>query len=260
MVAHVRVPAAEAELAADALFAGGASAVEERAGGDGTVTLIGDGDPGPVPAHWEVREVPVIDDGLDAWRPHARAWRAGRVVVQPPWAAPLGDPRDDDVVVLIDPGRAFGSGSHPSTRGMLVALAGLVPPARSVLDVGCGSGVLAVAAARLGAARVVGVDVDPAAREATAANAVRNEAGVEVAGAEVGAAHGPFDVAVANIGASTLIELAPALGRLAPVLVLGGVLEEDVARVVAAYRTPLGAVAVEEGWATIVLAAPTISA
>ena len=116
-------------------------------------------------------------------------------------------------MVLIDPGRAFGSGSHPSTLLALAALEALVLPGSTVLDVGCGSGVLAVAAARLGAGRVVAIDIDPAAHEATLDNAARNGVAVEVSATPLGEVAGRFDVVVANLLAPTLVELAAPLGE-----------------------------------------------
>ena len=189
-LAVVRVEAAEAELAADALWCRGATAIEERNGPAGAVELVAE-----VAAldslddlPWPVEVIEVDDSWWDGWRPFARAVRAGaHLVVQPPWAPRL-TARHGDVVLLIDPGRAFGSGSHPSTLLALAALEPLVGPGSTVLDVGCGSGVLAVAAARLGAGRVVAIDIDPAAHAATLDNAARN--GVAGRGAEGAAQRG----------------------------------------------------------------------
>ena len=251
MLTHIRVPTSEAELAADALWLAGASAVAEHGGADDTVTMVGDatGSIDGVPSHWVVSSQEVLDDGLDAWRPFASAARVGPFTVRAPW---LAAPTDGSIDLAIDPGRAFGSGSHPTTQLVLRALASLVGPSTSVLDVGCGSGVLAIAAGRLGASFVVAVDVDPVAVSATLENAARNDVVVEAHSELVDS---QFDVVVANIGAATLIELAPALtARVASggTLVLSGVLDDSV---LAAFdRCRLVERSEDEDWLCFVLA------
>ena len=262
MLAHVRVPAVEAELAADALWQAGASAVEERANGDGSVTLVADAVPASAAPTWEVHTVDDVDLAVvDTWRAHAEPVRAGtRLVIQPPWVArPVGLARDD-IVLEIDPGRSFGSGSHPTTRLVLAALERLVTPGATVLDVGCGSGVLAVAAARLGAASVLAIDVDDEALDAARANARRNgvESIVTVASTPVGAVDARFDLVLANIGLVTITELAPALAARAPVLVLSGLLAERWQPVVAAFAGfNLERRSDEEGWTAVELRSHT---
>ena len=271
MGAHIRivlltVPRDDVEVAADALWAAGAAAVEERAGPTSSAaTLVADVAPTALRRGWTV-EHDDVDDGLDAWREHARAWTAGPFVVRPPWVSSerqSGDAAGRDLV--IDPGHTFGSGSHPTTRLALEALAAVVGPGAAVLDVGCGSGVLAVAAARLGAGRVDAVDVDPAAREATAANASANAVAVRVltveriTGSEDVA--GPYDVVVANIGAAVLCELAAPLAGVAPTYVLTGFLATQADGVAGAYAATAGCAEAartedEEGWVALVLRAP----
>lgn len=130
----------------------------------------------------------------DAWRAFHRPVRAGGVWIGPPWEPrPAGEP-----AVVIDPGRAFGTGAHPTTRLCVELLA--AAPRGSLLDVGCGSGVLAIAAARLGYEPLDAVDDDPVAVEVTNANARAN--GVALAAFVADATAGPLpraDVAVANI-------------------------------------------------------------
>ncbi len=256
----VTVAAADAELAADALWAAGAAAVEERDDLEaGTVTLVSDVAPAVAGAGWRIERA-VLADGLDGWRPHARSWRAGRFVVHPPWIPRTEEGAAGDVVLEIDPGRAFGSGSHPTTRLALEALGGIVPvEGRGVVDVGCGSGVLAVAAARLGAAAVDAFDIDAEAVAATTANAGRNGVGdvVRAATGSLDRASGAYDVVLANIGLGALVELAPAiesaLGAGGTVL-LTGVLEADAPRLAAAYAgcEPESS-ASADGWARLVL-------
>jgi len=115
-----------------------------------------------------------VEPGLeDRWREFHRAVRIGPLWIGPPWEEVPGDA----VAVVIEPGRAFGTGAHPTTRLCLELLLG--EERGSVLDVGCGSGVLAVAAANLGHAPVIAVDVDGSAVTATRANAERNDVAVE---------------------------------------------------------------------------------
>jgi protein-L-isoaspartate O-methyltransferase len=170
------------------------------------------------------------------------------------------------VVVRIDPGGAFGHGGHVTTRLALELVAARCTtgwgtgPDRSVLDVGTGSGVLAVAAARLGAGPVVAVDVDPRARAATRANAAANGVEVEVPDGGLDAVGGAFGLVVANLEAPVLVELGPALvARVAPEgrAVVSGFLAARVGAVVAALA-PLRVVnrRTEDDWAALVLRHP----
>jgi ribosomal protein L11 methyltransferase len=155
-------------------------------------------------------------DWAEAWKTHFPVLRVGRrLVVRPTWRRHRRGP--DDVVLALDPGMAFGTGLHPTTRLCLAAIEaladrGILEGAR-VLDVGCGSGILAIAAVRLGAASALGVDTDPIAVEATAANARRNRLTRRI-GARAGSlpsGEAPFDVILANLIAGILVPLAPQL-------------------------------------------------
>ncbi len=263
-VVELVVPADEVELAADALWQAGPSAVEEHDLGDGRVRLRADvADLGRVAERWPVEVVALaageLDEALDAWRAFAAPVRAGRrVVLQPAWtAAPPAGP--DDLVIRLDPGRTFGSGSHPSTRLVLAVLEDRLVAGDRVLDVGTGSGVLAVVAARLGAASAVGTDVDPATEGTVAANAAANGVAdrVTVAARPGATVPGPFELVLANIGLRVLLDLADDLcAATAPGghLVLAGLLEGQVDEVVAACD-PCAEVErrTEDGWSVVVL-------
>lgn len=162
-----------------------------------------------VPSGWE-----------NAWRAFHRPVRIGSLWVGPPW----DDPPPDAVTVVIDPGQAFGTGSHPTTRLCLELLLELTPA--SVLDLGCGSGVLAIAAARLGCEPVTAVDRDLAALEATRRNAAAN--GVEIVAVGTDVLTGPLpaaDVALANLELGLIAAVA---GRLrSRLLVTSGYLAVD---------------------------------
>jgi len=163
-------------------------------------------------------------DWADAWKAHFPVMRIGRhVVIRPTWRRHRAAP--DDVVLALDPGMAFGTGLHPTTRLCLVALERLADAGRMtgarVLDVGCGSGILAIAAVRLGAADAVGVDTDPIAIESTLANARRNRLAPRIR-ASVGSlptGEPPFDVIAANLIAGVLVQIA---AQLAAELAAGG--------------------------------------
>jgi ribosomal protein L11 methyltransferase len=269
-VVQLEVAEALVELASDALWQAAPSAVLEVALGDGRVRLTADiAEPSLLDPSWAAVEVAIDDDGyLDAWRTWAAPLRAGRrVVLHPAWIArdPAGAEAPEALVLVLDPGRAFGSGSHESTRLAVAALEDEVAGGEAVLDVGCGSGVLAVLAGRLGAARVVAIDVEPDAVEATLANAAANGVAdrVEASTAALADVAGAFDLVVANIGGSTLFDLAPDLAaRVRPggLLVLSGILAERADALAAAFPGFAEASRREErGWAGLVLSRPGAS-
>jgi ribosomal protein L11 methyltransferase len=149
---------------------------------------------------------PVPDDWPDRWRSFHHAVRVGSLWVGPPW-----EPAPDDVTaIVIDPGRAFGTGAHPTTRLSLELLQGL--ERGSFVDVGCGSGVIAIAAAKLGFMVVDALDVDPVATETAAENAARNAVELPIRTADALTTRLPkADIAVANISVEVIAELAPRL-------------------------------------------------
>jgi ribosomal protein L11 methyltransferase len=167
------------------------------------------------------------------------------------WHAAPTEPR---AIVRLDPGLAFGTGSHPSTRLTLAFLEAAICGGERVLDYGCGSGILAIAAAKLGAGVVDGVDIDPEALETAAANAADNQVRLGCYSTE-DLPSGQYDVVVANILAQPLIALAPLLcGRLKPGgrIALSGILDSQAAEVAQAYGE-VGAQTsrVEDGWALV---------
>lgn len=172
-----------------------------------------------------------------------------RLWIVPSWCAP---PDPGAVNLILDPGLAFGTGSHPTTWQCLRWLDANLAAGASVLDYGCGSGVLAIAAKRLGAGQVVAVDIDPAALEATGRNAGANAADIAVVPPD-GVPPGPYTIVLANILAGPLKLLAPLLaGYSAPGahLVLAGILAQQAAGVAAAYAPWCDLVPVSEkdGW------------
>jgi ribosomal protein L11 methyltransferase len=158
----------------------------------------------------------VVDeaDWAEAWKVHFHVLRLGRrLVIKPSWRRHARE--GDEVVIDLDPGMAFGTGLHPTTRLCLEALEARADqgPLGRVLDAGCGSGILSIAAVKLGATRALGVDIDPIAIEATLANARHNRVGKRVRAREgsIPTGEGPFDCVLANLIAGLLVELADGL-------------------------------------------------
>lgn len=208
------------------------------------------------------------EDWANAWKQYYTIQRIGtRMVIVPSWLD--YQPLPDDLVVRLDPGMAFGTGLHPTTQLCLIELERYVTPGMHVLDLGCGSGILSIAAARLGAARVLALDTDPIAVEATRTNAVLNGVADKIIAAEGslgrGAAFGhwlrpdaginveappllpaslpddvppQFDLAVANIIARVLVAVAPDFAvalRPGGLLISSGIIADREPDVVAAY-------------------------
>ncbi|WP_313176697.1 50S ribosomal protein L11 methyltransferase [Massilia sp.] len=172
-------------------------------------------------------------------------------------------PNPDALILELDPGLAFGTGSHPTTRLCMEWLEAHPAPGKSVLDYGCGSGILAMVAKKLDAGDVAGVDIDPQAIESARANAERNGCEIDfyvpdafAASPNERHASGKFDIVVANILSSPLKLMAPMLsGRVAPggSLILSGVLARQAEEVAAAYAPfiKLGVWAEQDGWVAL---------
>ena len=279
-------PAATAEAWSDAMLAAGAASVDTADANAGT----GDetpryGEPGHEGALWSVCRLTALfaaDADVEAsvrraaaslgvetpaftlenlaeqdWVRRTQAQFGPLRIADGLWVIPSWcEPVDPQAINLeLDPGLAFGTGSHPTTRLCLRWLAANLVPGQSVLDYGCGSGILAIAAAKLGAGAVTGTDVDPQAIEASRANAARN--GVRARFVLPDAlAPDPVDVIVANILANPLRLLAPVLAarvRHGGAIVLSGILEDQVAAVRGAYRRwfKLGAWGTDDGWVAL---------
>lgn len=163
-------------------------------------------------------------DWAESWKEHFGVLHVGRrLVIKPSWRRHHRG--GEEVIIDLDPGMAFGTGLHPTTRLCLQALEDRADraPLGRVLDVGCGSGILSIAAVKLGATRVLGLDIDPIAIEATTANARHNRVGRRIRAREgsVPSGDGPFDTVLANLIAGILVELA---SHLADEVVPGGTL------------------------------------
>lgn len=272
---HVDVAPRDADRVSGELWGLGATGIEERdrttldkpvRGGD-VVTLVASFESEAaaaraakaLPRELGPRIEHVVGDAWrDAWRAHFKPTRLGRrLVVRPSWE-PFARKRGD-VVLTLDPGRAFGTGTHESTRLVLGELDRRVRGGESVLDVGCGSGILGVAALLLGASSVRALDVDPDSVAVTRENAELNGVAsrVEASCTPVGRLRGSYDLVLANIQAEVLIPLARAIAaRVAPggTLVMSGLLVGQERDVLAAYRPMRKLAAPVEGeWVALVL-------
>ena len=262
------MPGEHVEALSDALLASGAAAVDAaspRAGARCAVNvLVAPGvDPAALmntacaraaiaPPSWRVREVAEADwvrvtqEQLAPVRVSSRLW------IVPSWHEA---PDPGAINIVLDPGLAFGTGHHATTRMCLRWLERVVRGGETVLDYGCGSGVLAIAAMKLGAARADGVDIDEPALLAARRNALHNRVHAEFHSA-ADALHQPARIVVANILAHPLIVLAPLLARLTAAsgrLALAGLLAAQAGEVRAAYQPwfDFEAPEEEEGWALV---------
>ncbi len=199
--------------------------------------------PLPQPTYRRLQE----EDWAEAWKHAYRPLAVGeRLMIVPAW---LDNPEPQRIPLVLDPGMAFGTGTHPTTQMCLVEVERLVQPGATVLDVGCGSGILSVAALKLGAARALGVDTDPQAVTVALENAARNQvaAGFTAAVGSVEALRRPplgpvqGELVLANILAPVLVDLLRAHGLADVVaagghLVLSGILEDQAPAVSNAAR------------------------
>jgi ribosomal protein L11 methyltransferase len=261
-----------ASLICDLLWINGIQGVEEIDAVDGTVTLrssfgtseydtverltdlFGEWTP---PLQWEISRVdPTI---IDRWKQFADVIDITSTLrIVPSWLQASAD-RTQGTDIVIDPGPTFGLGDHPTTRGSLLLISRILRTGQTVLDVGCGSGILGISALVLGASRAQGIDINPASIEVSRANAIRN--GVDdrwtVALDGLDSITGRFDLLTANILAPVLIDLADDLKRLLDqggTLVISGVLHGRFDHVLNALEPLTIAESIEiEGWASLAL-------
>jgi ribosomal protein L11 methyltransferase len=184
------------------------------------------------------------EDWADAWKKHYHPVRLGqRILIRPLWVEI--EPEDDDIVIALDPGMAFGTGTHPTTQLCLEALERQVTNSIDVLDLGCGSGILSIAAAKLGAGKIVAVDIDQLAVDATVENAIVNGVADKIHTYRgtletVITSARRFDLVVVNILAKIIIEMCDHhLGdtvRPGGKAIFSGIIEEQTEAVEAALR------------------------
>ena len=196
--------------------------------------------PMPQPEYQIIKE----EDWAEAWKAHYQPLRVGkRLLIRPLWIDV--EPQPDDIVISLDPGMAFGTGTHPTTQLCLEALEDLVQPTQTILDLGCGSGILAIAAAKLGARQIVGLDIDPIAVEATQENAEVNGVADKIIAEQgrletVVTSARQFDFIVVNILAKIIVNMTQNnLGdtvRPGGIAIFSGIIDTQVTDVEAALR------------------------
>jgi ribosomal protein L11 methyltransferase len=264
-------PRARPRVVAEALFRSGAAGLHED--GSALVTHF----PSEAEARMAVKTVAAVDPEADCrieeitdtdwdrrWREGLRDFTAGSLTISPPWRA---GSRPWPRTIVIDPGMAFGTGDHASTRGAMRLLERALRPGCTVADLGSGSAVLSIGAAKLGAGRIFAIELDGDAIGNAAANIARNEVGDRVHLIEGDAALllpllAPVDVIVANILASVIVELLPVMAASlggGGDAVLAGILESERDTVLNAAGSQgwrLRAEDREEGWWSALVGRP----
>jgi ribosomal protein L11 methyltransferase len=256
----VRVARDEAEAVLAELLELVPAGLEERDAGD-AVEFVLYGASGELPEVGELRATVgdalvdvstsvLPDDWDERWRSFHTSLDVGGLRVRPPWEPA----REGALDVVIDPGQAFGTGSHPTTRLVLELLCSLEPD-RALADWGCGSGVLSIAAAKLGWEPVLACDHDPASVEATLAGAAANGVSLEVSRCDLRREPGPWAPTVlANLVRPLLLDVAAVMTRPPERLIASGLLPGEVDEVVAAFAHLRERRRVEaDGWAAVYL-------
>ncbi len=203
----------------------------------------------------------IVDpDWAERWKKYFKPLKIGRnIIIKPTWERYT--PTSRDIVIDIDPGMAFGTGQHPSTRLCIIAIEDIALKNRSfekwsVLDIGCGTGILAICAAKIGAGSVAAVDLDPKAVEIAGTNASINGVAdsVDIINRDASMCDGTFELITANLTASTLINLQPTITTLMKpggYLVASGIIDRDaknVERIFQSDGVTLHETKVEEEW------------
>ena len=236
----------------------------EQVDGDGFVEFAIYGAPGELPdlpqgaalvagTPVQVSTSHVGDDWADRWREFHKPVQVGRLYVRPPWS----EPRDDSIDIVIDPAQAFGTGAHPTTRLSLELLLDVAPG--PLVDLGCGSGVLAIAAAKLGFAPITALDHDPAAIEATLDNARANGVTLErVERHDLRTEAAPAaPVMTANLMRPLLLRVADLLPEQPETLIVSGLLEGEEEEVAAAFASLRERRRIRlQGWSALLLTLP----
>ena len=216
----------------------------------------------------EIRELPEDEDWMESWKSHFRILRIGtRLVIKPTWLELDFTASPDDIVIEIDPGVAFGTGYHPTTDTCLQAMEQHIAPGMTVLDLGTGSGILTIAAIKLGAGLVTALDIDSQAVTAARRNFRRLGINNQVRLGQGSVPHptapaGDFDLAVANISARGVADRCPfILTALKPgaLFIASGLLntqKEEVAAVVEPLGFSLISEWPQEEWTTLLYRAP----
>ena len=216
----------------------------------------------------EIRELPEDEDWMESWKSHFRILRIGtRLVIKPTWLELDFTASPDDIVIEIDPGVAFGTGYHPTTDTCLQAMEQHIAPGMTVLDLGTGSGILTIAAIKLGAGLVTALDIDSQAVTAARRNFKRLGINKQVRLGQGSVPHptapaGDFDLAVANISARGVADRCPfILTALKPgaLFIASGLLntqKEEVATVVEPLGFSLISEWPQEEWTTLLYRAP----
>lgn len=264
----VRVHATDIEACSDLLFQLGATAIEERVEGDQPELIVGFANDDAALAarsllveRWPARLESTGDEA--AWRDEWMKWiepiNVAGFVVHAPWHDPATWPTTSQTI-SIDPGRAFGSGHHPTTRLALAALAdviGHVGAGARVLDVGCGTGILSIGAAKMGAVDVLGVDLDYDILEVADANIEANgvASAVSLRTDSVADLSERFDIAIANIVIGDLAPLMPAIvDRSDGFVIVSGFLDEQFERILAEVDVTVVERTILDDWSCATLA------
>lgn len=216
---------------------------------------LGQIQPIPAPTFRPIAE----EDWAEAWKKQLKILRVGQhIVIQPSWLD--YSPASADIVIQLDPGMAFGTGLHPTTQMCLAALEELIWPGANVLDLGSGSGILAIAAAKLGAGRVLAVDNDPRAVQVARGNVIAN--GVqEIVSVERGSlpdVSGSYDLVLVNILARVIVKMVREglATRIRPggVLIAAGIIVDQEPKVIAAFEQVLALVGRQQrdDWVSLV--------